>query len=237
MKASPPLFGFFVCKIYPNLVFPRAAMKLLPVGSPFPLSLSRIAWLLSGCSFLSPLQDSWSICKKRHRQSQKVERAHISMKKELFLCKCTILVSVKELSAEWEFKLFNKELSHQFEYPLKFSIFEQCDLYLTTHLVYLFKLGINYVRNLNAFHPYSKLKGQQHSKTIFHDYSMTRTCLVLLRSFLHNRKNCLVPSQDWLHMPNHMHPSVSSLLSPSGTFLSHVIPFTPTNFSLNLFFF
>lgn len=35
----------------------------LPVGSPFPLSLSRIAWLLSGCNFLSPLQESWSICK------------------------------------------------------------------------------------------------------------------------------------------------------------------------------
>lgn len=47
-------------------------------------------------------------------------------------------ISVKQLSAEWELKLFNKELIHHWEYPLELSIFEQCDLYLTTYLVYLF---------------------------------------------------------------------------------------------------
>lgn len=65
---------------------------------------------------------------------------------------------------------------------------------------------------------------------------MTRTCLVLPRSYLHNRKNCLVPSQDWVHMPNHMHPFVSSLFSPSGTFFRVSFLLLPLTFHLTLFF-
>lgn len=158
------------------------------------------------------------------------------MKQALFLCKCTVLVSVKQLRAEWELKLFNKELIHQWEHPLELSIFEQCDLYLTTYLVYLFSTKNKLSSQFKHIPPYSKLKEQQHSKTIFPDYSMTRTCLVLPRSYLHNRKNCLVPSEDWLHMPNHMHPFVSSLFSPSGTFFHVSFLLLPLTFHITFFF-